>query len=306
MTTEVPACAERGVRNGQPPGIGRVACLGPLVVWNNLGRNFVFADAATLAPLHVFADTAFPGDDGASQYDLDAHAILRLDAERVAVLNHLGALRVFRGPPLEATLSCAVDAERAVMMDGRLVTSRTPPAGGIWVWDRPMSAPHSALDEWPAVTALDAARELLAVGAGRRVGLFRAEGARLDPLWDTAVAAGLAFLHVDAEVVWAAGPDRLLALRISDGSVAAARPLDDALAWGNGGTPLCVTAAAVCGLDRRGALHAFSRRDARPLGSTPPLGDRSLGIAHCAALGERVLAGFNRGGYRLFLYDAPP
>ena len=72
---EVDAHPEVGVRNSQPEGIGRVADLGDLVAWNNLGRNVVFADRRW-QPVAVFGTTSFAYDDELSQYDLDVHAIL--------------------------------------------------------------------------------------------------------------------------------------------------------------------------------------------------------------------------------------
>ena len=94
---QVDAHPEVGVRNSQPEGIGRVAELGDLVAWNNLGRNVVFADRRW-QPVAVFGTTSFPHDDELSQYDLDVHAILRLAEEGeglVVTLNHLGSVLGF-------------------------------------------------------------------------------------------------------------------------------------------------------------------------------------------------------------------
>ncbi len=94
---EVDAHPEVGVRNSQPEGIGRVADLGDLVAWNNLGRNVVFADRRW-QPVAVFGTTSFAYDDELSQYDLDVHAILQLAEEGeglVVTLNHLGSVLGF-------------------------------------------------------------------------------------------------------------------------------------------------------------------------------------------------------------------
>ena len=94
---EVDAHSEVGVRNSQPEGIGRVADLGNLVAWNNLGRNVVFANRRW-QPVAVFGTTSFPYDDELSQYDLDVHAILQLagdGAGLVVTLNHLGSVLGF-------------------------------------------------------------------------------------------------------------------------------------------------------------------------------------------------------------------
>src|SRR6202034_4297021 len=86
------------VVNSQPAGIGRLVSLGEGCAWNNLGRNVVFADAS-LRPLAVFGDTLFPEDDEASQFDLDVHAVVGLGhAGQIAVLNHLGTVRIFEAP----------------------------------------------------------------------------------------------------------------------------------------------------------------------------------------------------------------
>jgi hypothetical protein len=79
----VDAHSEVGVRNSQPEGIGRIAALGDMVAWNNLGRNIVFADRRW-QPVAVFGTTSF-ADDELSQYDLDVHAILRLAEEGEAL-----------------------------------------------------------------------------------------------------------------------------------------------------------------------------------------------------------------------------
>src|SRR6202521_6309534 len=88
------------VVNSPPAGIGRIVSFDRRCAWNNLGRNVVFADAL-LHPLAIFGDTLFSEDDEASQFDLDIHAIVELgDAGQIAVLNHLGLIRIFEAPPL--------------------------------------------------------------------------------------------------------------------------------------------------------------------------------------------------------------
>ena len=144
---EVDAHPEVGVRNSQPEGIGRVAELGDLVAWNNLGRNVVFANRRW-QPVAVFGTTSFAYDDELSQYDLDMHAILQLAEEGeglVVTLNHLGSVLGFaaadvalsgvprsgRSPSAPVKLvqpvistSFADDLERTVAVGTRLVSSR--------------------------------------------------------------------------------------------------------------------------------------------------------------------------------------
>ena len=116
--------------------------------------------------------------------------------------------------------------------------------------------------------------------------------------------------------MWAAGSERA-ANAIDDydwealggGGFAALDPIDgrvvvtgrfpDDLAWGNGGVACVLVPGALCGIGRRGHLYRFDTRDGTPLTTTAAIADGSLGIAHAAAVGDQVLYGFNRGGYRL-------
>ncbi len=123
--------------NSQPAGIGRVVSLGSGCAWNNLGRNVVFADTS-LNPLAIFGDTMFPEDDETSQFDLDVHAIVELpDTGQIAVLNHLGSVRIFEPPPSRRPglvvrpdlkearrLDFLDDIERVIGLGSQLVTSR--------------------------------------------------------------------------------------------------------------------------------------------------------------------------------------
>lgn len=112
MTIEVDANSEVGVRNSQPEGIGRVASLGDLVAWNNLGRNIVFADRE-LRPLAVFGSTRFGDQDELSQYDLDIHAVLavpgrdpRIGAQPPRAAAYLPAIPSRPTAPAPAGKSC--------------------------------------------------------------------------------------------------------------------------------------------------------------------------------------------------------
>jgi len=149
-----------GVVNSQPAGIGRVVSLGSVCAWNNLGRNVVFADTS-LNPLAIFGDTMFPEDDEASQFDLDVHAIVELsDTGQIAVLNHLGSVRIFESPPSPKPglvvrpdlkdarrLDFLDDIERVVGLGSRLVTSqpRGQRLGGVLV-TQPVALSRQRLD----------------------------------------------------------------------------------------------------------------------------------------------------------------
>jgi len=219
------------VVNSQPEGIGRVVSLGSRCAWNNLGRNVVFADAS-LRPLAIFGDTEFPEDDEASQFDLDVHAIVELaDTGRIAVVNHLGTVRIFgprwtagagsvAGPDLAEArrLDFAADLERVVGLGDRLVASR--PRGqrldGVLV-TQPVGSSTRDLDADTAqepigfVTALAAGSTpegtgWVAIAGEGRVRLVEADHGRLGATrWETEVDFLPAVLVAVGSSLWAAG-----------------------------------------------------------------------------------------------------
>jgi hypothetical protein len=223
------------VVNSQPAGIGRLVSLNGGCAWNNLGRNVVFADAS-LRPLAIFGDTMFPADDEASQFDLDVHCVIELsDTGQIAVLNHLGTLRIFDapwsvgsrpavGPELHEArlLDFADDVERVVSLGGRLLTSR--PRGqrlnGVLV-SEPVSSAHQRLDASPAhesfgfVTALGAnsttgTNGWVALGGEGRVRLIDTHDGNLGPTrWEAPVDFLPAVLVAGETSIWAAGSARL-------------------------------------------------------------------------------------------------
>jgi len=235
---EIDAAPERGVRNSQAEGIGRVAGVGNLVCWNNLGRNVVFADRS-FHPRRVLGSTLFPGEDEPSQYDLDVHAVL--DGRGlgvVLVLNHLGIVRVLERSELSGSgplrlveprvlTSFAPDVERTVVAGRSLVASRPrlERAGGVLVSppldrasldratvDRPIPF-ELAAEPFGEVTALEVvggrAEPLVALGGDGRVALAPLAGAGLGrSLWEAEVDFRVAVLIWDAGVLWAGGPDR--------------------------------------------------------------------------------------------------
>ena len=217
--------------NSQPAGIGRIVSLGSRCAWNNLGRNVVFADAS-LRPTAIFGDTMFPEDDEASQFDLDIHAIVELaDTGQVAVLNHLGVVRIFEpprsigpepvvGPLLNETrrLDFIDDVERVIGLGDHLVTSRprSQRLGGVLV-TQPISSSLESLDANTAeesfgfVTALAASSTpggtgWVALGGDGRVRLVEADHGRLGVTrWETAVDFVSAVLVACGSTLWVAG-----------------------------------------------------------------------------------------------------
>lgn len=289
---ELDAIADPGVRTQQPEGIGRVAVLGDLVCWNNLGRNVVFADRR-LRPRAVFADTDFPGDDEAAQYDLDVHAILEDRASGlVLVLNHLGAVRGFdaeelrRPGPLRliqpvVRLHFAADVERTVISRGRLVGSspRSSAEGGLLVsppLDGGRSGTVPVLAGDGEVTAIGTAGSRLLIGGDGAVTVasLGADG-KVVVGWRAAVDFRVAAVGARPGLVWAAGPRRgasvgdydwemvrgggWAVLRSAGGGTVASGPMPDGIAWGTGGQPVIAVGRSLAAASRAGSLHVLPR-----------------------------------------------
>ncbi len=230
---ELDSHPESRVRNSQAHGIGRVAELGDLVAWNNLGRNIVFADRA-FRPLSIYDETAFPAEDEPSQYDLDVHAILRLaGTDWVLALNHFGTLRAFRASELRAPaadrrarpvaeMHFVEDAERVVTAGGRLLASRP---GSDGVGGLKVSAPvgpqlgsgglpvDAALESWQRVTGLDASTSpsgeaWIAIGAERHVGIAPLTNGTVGrPRWEVDIPWRCTWLSWEAPLLWVAGSE---------------------------------------------------------------------------------------------------
>jgi hypothetical protein len=357
---EVDAHPEVGVRNSQPEGIGRVAGLGDLVAWNNLGRNVVFADLQW-RPVSVFGTTSFANDDELSQYDLDVHAILQLAEEGeglVVTLNHLGSVLGFAaaevalsgvprtGPSPSGSLrhvqpvistSFASDLERTVAVGARLVSSRPAscPEGGLLIsepvhtgFGKPALDAEVALEDWGRVTALSTFRigrdHLVAVGGEGRVTLVAlADGRFGRTRFDVDLPLRAAGFAWDGELLWAVGSDlsappvddyrwedlhggRYAGLDLSNGLKVTGGDLPDEVAWGNGGVAVVMASGRLCAVGRTGRLHWLADPRTGRFASTASVAQSSLGIAHAAAVGDRVLYGFNRGGYRLHASEVRP
>jgi hypothetical protein len=335
----IDGAAHTGVRNSQPEGIGRVAALGDLVGWNNLGRNVVFADAS-LHPRAIFGTTLFPDDDEASQYDLDVHAILDVpEAGLVVVLNHFGTVRGFRRRDLlsssggqlvapAAVWSFVADMERTVAVAGRLVGTGPRSEGAIGLVVSDPLAGLSGRADLPArrgatafgeVTALEAVPSpddpLVAVGGDGHVALMPLAGAQIGRArWETAVGFRTAAIASAGRVLWAAGPDRgeiddydwerltgggFAVLDPGNGRVITTGALPDDIAWGTGGVAVAPLGPWLAAAGRRGCLHLVDPRTGVAHRATSSLAGASLGIAHLAVAGRRAVCGFNRGGYCL-------
>ena len=250
-----------------------------------------------------------------------------LRAFSAAAIRRPGPLR--RVAPLW-TRTFAPDVERTVVVGDRLVGSRPREEGapGVLVSERlsttdepgPLEA-HVQLEMGDTCTALAAFRngtaECIALGGNGQVSMAPAAPDGVGPLrWTVNVDFEPRLVLWDGALVWAAGSERaanaiddydwealggggFAALDPTDGRVVVTGRFPDDLAWGNGGVACVLVSGALCGIGRRGQLYTFDTRDGSLLTSSAAIADASLGIAHAVAVGDRVLYGFNRGGYRL-------
>jgi hypothetical protein len=222
------------------------------------------------------------------------------------------------------------DVERVVIVGDRLVGSRPREqhAGGLLVSEpiRAASGPvridvDVELEHWGVITALGSlftgGQDWVAIGGNGRVGLIPApNGALGQPRWDVEVDFEPAVFIWGDGLLWVAGPalggagigdyewERLggggfAGLDLRDGSSVLGGRFAHDLAWGNGGAAVVMIGGLVCGIGRTGELCVFSARDGTCLMRTAPLASHSLGIAHAAVVGDHIVYGFNRGGYRL-------
>ena len=251
-----------------------------------------------------------------------------LRAFRASAIKRPGPTRSV-DPVFSAVL--AEDVERTVAVGTQLVGSRPPSkrAGGLLVSEpilesssRPRLEADVALEGWGQVTALGVLNlggdEVLALGGDGHVAVVPcADGKIGRPLWEMEVGFRVASFAWDDGLIWTAGSDtaadaiddfrwddlhggRFAALDPSDGHLVVAGPLPDDVAWGTGGVAVVMLDRVLCALGRTGRLHVVHTRGGREHLSTLPLASHSLGIAHAAVVGDRVLYGFNRGGYRLY------
>ncbi len=228
------------------------------------------------------------------------------------------------------TADFAPDMERVVALGDRLIGSlpHEQQAGGVLV-SEPITASadgarldgHVELEAWGMVTALATAhageRRSLAVGGNGRAGLVPIDRGDVGRLrWEVGVDFEPATFVQDAELLWVAGPEigahgiddydweklhggGFAALDLADGRTVVRGRFARDLAWGNGGTAVVLAAGRVCGIGRAGEVHVYRTASGDHRARTDGLAADSLGIAHAAVVGDRILYGFNRGGYRL-------
>ncbi len=260
-----------------------------------------------------------------------AAAEITLSAVPSSGLTPSGPVRLLQ--PVIST-SFADDLERTVAVGARLVSSRPASSGegGLLVSEpvhvglsKPSLDAEVALDGWGRVTALstfDIGRDhLVAVGGEGRASLVTLVGGRIGRRWfEVDLPLRAAAFAWDGRLLWAVGSELTASalddyrwedlrggsyagLDPSNGQVVVAGDLPDEVAWGNGGVAVVMADGRLCAVGRTGRLHWLADPRIGRFASTASLAESSLGIAHAAAVGDRVLFGFNRGGYRLHVSD---
>ena len=226
--------------------------------------------------------------------------------------------------------SFADDLERTVAVGARLVSSRaaSSPDGGLLVSEpvhvgigKASLDAEVALEGWGRVTALCTfgigRDQLVAVGGEGRATLVALDDGRFGRrLFEVDLPLRAAAFAWDGRLLWAAGSElatspvddyrwedlqggRYAGLDPSNGQMVVAGALPDEVAWGSGGVAVVMVHGRLCAVGRTGRLNWLADAETGQFDSTASLAESSLGIAHAAAVGGRVLYGFNRGGYRL-------
>jgi len=338
-STEIHSHPESRVHNSQPHGIGRVAALDGRGAWNNLGRNLVFAGpdlqpCAVFDESSYLEDEPSQYDlDIHSVHDLADGTVVALN--HFGTLRAFAPDDVHRGGPVASvspvwSRAIQADVERTVVIDDRLVTSRprADRAPGVLVSEplrrddsRPSLDVELALVDHGFVGALASATDTtsstgvpLVVGGGARIAGVDVDAGRLRERWAIAVDFEPEFLVFDDGMIWAAGSATgpvddydweakrgggFALLDPLDGTARGAGPFAVDLAWGNGGVPLAVVGGSLCGLGRHGEVHVFDPANAALRATTQPHRDTSAGIGHAAVIGDHLVFGYNRDGYRL-------
>jgi hypothetical protein len=235
------------------------------------------------------------------------------------------------GPDLNEVrrLEFVDDIERVVGLGDRLVTSRPrgQRLGGVLV-SEPIGAARQRLG-WStaqepfgfvtalAATSTPAGTGWVALGGEGRVRLVDARHGHLGPTrWETAVDFSCAVLVASGPSLWAAGSalagegvddydwdqlggGGLAQLDLSTGAALASAHFGDDLAWGTGGIAVVVADGVPYGVGRCGELHALTPGAGVTTRVTDQLAEERLGIAHAAVVGDQLVVGFNRAGYRL-------
>ncbi|MGH9918214.1 MAG: hypothetical protein ACRD6W_05000 [Nitrososphaerales archaeon] len=303
--------------------------LRPLAVF--AATRFRDQDELSQYDLDIHAVLAVPGGD-------IVLALNHLGLVRTFRRSHLAGLGGCHEVYPVTTSSFVADVERAVVAGSRLVGSCPRSEGAIGL---AVSEPLAAVvddtllgtdvigEHLGEVTALGAFAggdaPLVVAGGPGQVALVPVTGATVgSPRWRVDLSFRAAVIEWDGRHVWVAGPatasvvddyewDLLhgggfVVLDPGDGAIVTAGSLPDDVAWGTGGVAVVRAGAVLCAVGRTGALHVLDMKTSSSWRSTPGLAPCSLGIAHVAVASDKVLYGFNRGGYRLWAspFGPPP
>jgi hypothetical protein len=221
------------------------------------------------------------------------------------------------------------DVERVVMVGDRLVGSG-PRCEGVTglVVSQPLGqltgseqiATRIELKTWGEVTALAVNPEqhdqAVAVGGVGRISLIRMTDGTAEPTcWDVSVGFRVSVLAWENGFIWAAGSaldptigdyqwekvrgGEHVLFDATDGRVLRSGALPVDIAWGNGGVPFVILGGLPCGIARTGEVCVPAGDSKTDWRRAAPVTTSSLGIAHAAVVSNRLLYGFNRGGYQL-------
>ncbi len=221
------------------------------------------------------------------------------------------------------------DVERVVPLGGRLVTSR--PRGqrlaGVLVTE-PVTTSRDRIDAdtahesfgFVSALAAEAAPDgtgWVALGGEGRVRLIETDQGHLGATrWEAPVHFLTGVLASCESSLWAAGSalggaglddydweqlggGGLVQLDLDTGAAVASARFGADLAWGSGSVPMVVADGLPCGVGRRGEVHVLPPGEPVTHRLTGTLAPDRLGIAHAAVVGDQLIFGFNRGGYRL-------
>jgi hypothetical protein len=226
----------------------------------------------------------------------------------------------------------AADVERTVVTGRHIVGSRPRSEGaegvlvsapiGPTTLDAPIET-ELAAERFGEVTALGVVGEvsepMVALGGADRVALVPiVRGRILRPRWEVEVGFRPAVVVWDGRLLWTAGSAStpgvddydweglrgggFAGMDPHDGRVVISGPLPEDVAWGTGGVAVVVLGTQPVALGRTGRVYVLDPERPNQWRSTAPLASASLGLAHADAVGNRLLFGFNRGGYQLHLY----
>jgi hypothetical protein len=305
--------AESPVENSQAPGVGRLGFIGGFLLVNNLGRNISVLrySSGELNCVAKYAETVYPDDDEASQFDLDMHAFLRTSRGDIAAVSHYGRVRMFIGAfggrskvmQLITEFGLPGDVERLVMCGDCIIGSspsgyKVPDAAetGVMITDSvyEQHEHRMVLSDWGMVNnvAVNEGRDRCAVVAGKRIGVFEMKcassgieiGTALHELEVPFISQLCTFTNNEqlflagyepaavGDQDWdALGGGGFAVVDMASGEIVKHHNFNADLAWGNGGVPAVVNRRQIFGVTRQGELFSWNVLDGERTQVAPPV-----------------------------------